>query len=238
MYGAAMCYDGIPVSYEIIRRKETGFLPEYGCKKYEHYENAERILAFYKWDLDLQNFHSYRQRGERICATEKFKFRPDGVGEYWSNGTFQCNVLLEIWGDKTHLCSIHRENPSKYHPIRRKKDGSRMTYEEVGEFDNWRLSCLQREWPDAKIIVVEMCSFAKDYETETGPYSSRYKQFILENPQFKRDNQKKTEYDILQDILHERITGFVVADFEVGEELRGKTELFPLFFQKNYGFTG
>ena len=127
----------LPVGYEILRRKETGFLPECGLKKFEHYANAERILAFYKWEMKLQNFQSYHQGGERVCATEKYKFKPDGVGEYWFDGKFQCHVVIEIWGDKSHICSIHKQDPTKYHPIRRNKDGSKITYEEVEKFDLW-----------------------------------------------------------------------------------------------------
>ena len=230
MYGA--CMSEIPVGHEIIRRVETGFLPEYGCKKFEHYKNAERILAFYKFSLGLQNFKTYHQGGERVCATEKYKFRPDGVGEFWSDGKFQCHVVVEVWGHKSHVCSIHNKNPTDYHHTRRRKNGEKMTYEQVESFDRWRLDCLKNEWPDAKIIVVEMCVFQRDYEQESGSHHSEYKLFLDEYSHFKLDKKKKTEEEILLDIANERIHGFIVADFECGPELREKTENFPILFKK------
>ena len=233
MYGAGMCE--LPFGIEIIRRAERGFVPEFGCKKFEMYRNAERILAFFIDKLQIKNCSTYRNGGEWIAATIPHCYKPDLVGEIWDgNGMFNHYIVIEIFGCGAHSnCAVHPHDPTDLHPMRRGEDGKKMTHGEVCLEDRKRLLELRKEWPDnTDFLVVQMCEFDRDFTKKTGKWHQEYSEFLKRHPEYNMQKCRRSEKEILDDILHSRIFGFVKADFHLSPELQKKTELFPLFFKR------
>ncbi|MCP4393483.1 MAG: hypothetical protein GY804_04345 [Alphaproteobacteria bacterium] len=226
------CMSQLPVGHEILRLADQNFIPEYASKRYTHYKNAERIISFVIWDMRLRNAVTFLRGGEWKCSSTSQKFQPDCIVEQWNGDKFVKQVVIECFGDAGHTCPIHNVCLENFHPIRKHKDGTSMTFREVENSDKQRLQLLQYEFDLNEIKVVYMCQFKVEYESETGEHHHRYLEFLDTHPQYKVDKKPLTEQQLLKKIFDGQLHGFLLADFEADNELKAKTELFPLFFHK------
>ena len=120
------------------------------------------------------------------------------------------------------------------HCVRKDKSGRSLTHREVRARDLWRLQQLRDEEfsPQDEIWEIHICHFDMEYTMAGGVHHDEYKLFLQKFPQYNiRMSETKTETEILQDILHGRIYGFVCADFDTPAQLRERFDLFPCFFK-------
>lgn len=231
-YGKAMSM-GLPVGMERIRKRENGFKLEYTDKRYTHYLNAERILAFVAWDNNIKNLETYLRGGERICTKIASKYKPDGIGEICENNERK-RVIVEIFGDKAHDCPICFKDKNLFHPIKKHKNGKKMRINEVIEFDKKRIEALKWEFETDKIIVVYCCEFKRDYENVEGIFHEKFKNFLKLHQDFDQDKKKLSEETLLNLIKNGKLFGFLLADYYCPKWLQEKCELYPIIFKKAF----
>ena len=92
----------IPCGFEIIRRAQNKFRPEFASKNFKFHYNAERILAFFQQKYNLHNFHTGLRGGEKRAMTTRNKFSVDAVGDLHQRetGEFLHKIIIEIYGHK------------------------------------------------------------------------------------------------------------------------------------------
>ena len=227
----------LPYGYEILRKRENQFRPEFALARFKYQYKAEMILAFMQQKYKLRNFETDLKGSERLCRYTKNPFKPDGVGDFHdeATGQFQYKMIIEVLGH-AHSCIICDRNKTKEpHRLRKHKDGRPMTHEEVRRHDARRLEQMRKfEFNKEDVIVeIHICQFKRDYTQPWSPYYNEYRQFLYKCPQYGlKWDEAKTEAQLLDDIYNERLKGFLVADFNAGPELRKLTDDYPLIFKK------
>ena len=190
------------VGREIIREPSTGFVPTYSDKRFYHYFQAELILAFIGWDRGLSKCRTYLNSGEVHCTISHKNYRPDmtAVETDGETGEFKKLRIFEYYGHMFHECPVHMHNPDDVHPIR-KNNGKPLTWGEIFELDQERLTVIKTEFGVTEVEVIYECEFYRDYIHHDGCHHNRWEEYIRTFPDRQAhllDQKAKSESEILR----------------------------------------
>ncbi len=182
---------------------------------------AELILSFLSWQLKTK-IQTHWNGGKFSPILSNTRHRVDGYAP-------ELGLGIEIFGHGGHTCIYpsckNFYNPEEIHPVLKMKNA------DVQKRDIKHINYLSHFFP-GKIFIVYICQFEKEFQNPSGQFFYLYQKFLENHPEWDILYKKRTEGEILREIFEGKIFGFVLADFECNDNLKEKTDMWPLFAKK------